>query len=230
MKIAVLGGSFNPPHMCHVFISCYVLAGFDVDQVWFVPCYKHAFGKKLVPFHHRFMMCCLAVESIREDLVNVSSIEQERHGTSWTIETVRYLKDSYPDHDFTWIIGSDVLSELDKWKDFEQLRQLISFIVVPRAGSSSEMDDRSQKGKISLSGKTSRCLNEQRKEKTNLTQDTEYLKRLKTQVSRADTLAFQFPNISSTLIRKRVKQEKPITHLVPKKIEEYIRTHKLYQE
>ena len=195
MNIAVLGGSFNPPHMCHVFMSCYVLATFDIAQVWFVPCYKHAFGKELVSFQHRFTMCCLAVESLREELVKVSSIEQERHGTSWTIDTVRYLKTSYPEHDFIWILGSDVLDELDKWKGFDQLQELISFIVVPRAGFL----------KIKK------------------------IKGLKAQIDQADFLSVQLPNISSTLVRERVRQKKPITHLVPRKIEEYICTHKLYE-
>jgi nicotinate-nucleotide adenylyltransferase len=135
MKIAVLGGSFNPPHICHVFVSCYVVATGEVDQLWLVPCYKHAFGKELASFQHRLTMCGLAVEAFRPDVVKVSAIEEERQGTSWTIDTVRYLKATYPEHDFTWIIGSDVLDELDRWKDFDQLQQLISFIVVPRAGS-----------------------------------------------------------------------------------------------
>jgi len=191
MRVAVLGGSFNPPHICHVFISCYVLTTFDIDQVWFVPCYKHAFGKELLSFHHRFTMCCLAVESLRKDLVKVSSIEKERHGTSWTIDTVRYLKADYPGHDFTWIIGSDVLDEMDKWKDFEQIQQLVSFIVIPRAG---------------------------------------FLHKSHDHLYYSDNLNFQLPNVSSTLVRERVKQKKPITHLVPGKIEDYIRTHRLYEE
>jgi nicotinate-nucleotide adenylyltransferase len=180
-KIAVLGGSFNPPHICHVFICYYVFATTDVDQTWVVPCYRHAFGKKLAPFQHRLTMCRLAMESLREGVVLVSAIEEERQGISWTIDTVRYLRNKYPEHEFRWIIGSDVLDEFDTWKDVDQLRQLISFIVVPRAGSHV-----------------------------------------------GDPEGFQLPNISSTLIRERIKQQKSIHHLVPKKIETYIRLHKLY--
>jgi nicotinate-nucleotide adenylyltransferase len=229
MKIAVLGGSFNPPHMCHVFMSCYVLAAFDIDQVWFVPCYKHAFRKELVSFHHRFTMCCLAVESLREELVAVSSIEKNRDGTSWTIDTVRYLKTSYPEHDFTWIIGSDVLDELDTWKDVDQLQELISFIVIPRADFLRKPYARSQNRKIPGSGKNTGCISGRGKEIRELSQNIGKIKGLKEQIYHSDMLSVQLPNISSTLVRERVKQKKSIAHLVPRKIEEYIRTHKLYE-
>jgi nicotinate-nucleotide adenylyltransferase len=230
MKIAVLGGSFNPPHICHVFICYYVLATTDVEQVWWVPCYRHAFGKELASFHHRFTMCCLAVESMREEFVKVSPIEKERQGTSWTIDTVRYLKDRYPDHAFTWIIGSDVLDELDKWKDFDQLQQLISFIVIPRAGSFPEIHDHLQNGEFPGFERHARELNGQGRPFFNITQYPTNLERLNEQGYCSDMSRFQLPNISSTLIREQIKQYKPIYHLVPKKIVEYIRAHKLYQE
>ena len=189
MNIAVLGGSFNPPHICHVFISCYVLASVEIDQVWFLPCYKHAFRKELAPFHHRFRMCCLALELLREDRVHVSAIEKERQETSWTIDTVRDLKMQYPDDNFTWIIGSDVLLELKQWKDFDHLASLISFLVVPRSGFSSDFSD---------------------------------------SIANIERLEFQLPNISSSLIRKRIKNKQSIESLVPKHVAEYIRMYKLY--
>lgn len=190
MNIAVLGGSFNPPHLCHLFISCYVLASVAVDQVWFLPCYQHAFGKELAAFHHRFTMCGLAAELLRADRVHVSAIEQERRGTSWTIDTVRYLKKHYPEDNFTWIIGSDVLPELKQWKGFDQLVSLVSFLVVPRAGFSADCS---------------------------------------AQIAAIESLEFQLPNISSSLIRERVKNKQSITYLVPKNIADYIRTHQLYE-
>lgn len=230
MKIAVLGGSFNPPHICHVFISCYVLATFDIEQVWFVPCYKHAFGKELVSFDHRFTMCCLAIESLREDSVTVSSVEKERHGTSWTIDTVRSLKTSYPEHDFTWIIGSDVLDELATWKDIDQLQQLISFIIVPRADFLQSPDDRAQNREKADIRKEPAYMSGQKEEMCHFPQNMRTIKDLKRQIDHSEMVNIQLPNISSTLVRERVKQKKPISHLVPRKIEEYIRVHRLYEE
>jgi nicotinate-nucleotide adenylyltransferase len=183
MKIAVLGGSFNPPHICHLLACYYVLATTDVAQVWLVPCYKHAFGKELASFQHRFSMCSLAVETICADRVKVSAVEEERQGTSWTVETVRYLQAAYPEHEFTWVIGSDVVEELPHWKDFAQLQQLITFLVVPRAGV----------------------------EQSSAASD------------------FQLPNVSSTLVRERIRQHQSIDQLVPKNVATYITTHNLYK-
>ncbi len=140
MKIAILGGSFNPPHICHTFVCCYVLSTTDVDQIWMVPCYRHAFGKTLETFQHRFAMCRYAVEPLQESRVIVSAIEQERRGTSWTIDTARYIRAQYPDHEFVWVIGSDVLTDLGNWKNVEELNHLITFLVVPRSGFSQESD------------------------------------------------------------------------------------------
>ncbi len=207
MNVAILGGSFNPPHICHIFITQYVLATSEVNQIWFLPCYKHAFGKPLTAFHHRLAMCSLAVESFQENRVRVLPLEKERKGTSWTIETVRYLQQQFSDIYFIWIMGSDVLSEIEKWKDFDQLQHMISFVVVPRAG----------------------MLNQQ-----HTTSDREIrstiLIELKKQSDELEQQGVVLPNISSSLVRERVKQKRSIHHLVPRKVEEYIYAHGLYQE
>lgn len=187
MQIAILGGSFNPPHVCHLLMSCYALATTDVDQVWWVPCYRHAFGKDLLSFEHRFAMCRLAVEPLGEHRMVVSAIEQERQGISWTIDTVRYIHQQFPKYHMRWIIGSDVLGELERWKEFDQLQQLVSFLVIPRAGFALDS------------------------------------------LLPIETLAVELPNISSSMIRDRVKQRQTITSLVPRSVEAYIRQHHLYE-
>ena len=206
MKVAVLGGSFNPPHICHVFISCYVLATAPVEQVWFVPCAKHAFGKTLAPFAHRLAMCRLAAETLRPDRVHVSAIEEDRPGTSWTIDTVRWLQAAHPAHEFTWIIGSDVLAELDRWKDFDELRQRIAFLVIPRAASG--------RGRPAAAPEPAHPI----------------VRGLRDQIAALERLDFRLPDISSTLIRECVKRQQPIAHLVPQNVAAYIRAHNLYED
>ncbi len=211
MRIAILGGSFNPPHICHTFVCCYVLATTDVDQIWVVPCYQHAFRKTLEAFHHRFAMCRHAVEPLQESRVIVSAIEQERRGTSWTIDTVRYLRAQYPEHEFLWVIGSDVLTDLGNWKNVEELNQLISFLVVPRSGFSQESEVmRATSDSPDSSHPTNRPHLNLRRELV-------------------DTSDFQLPGISSSLIRQRVKAGQSITHLVSKPVADYIQTHQLYR-
>jgi nicotinate-nucleotide adenylyltransferase len=210
MKVAILGGSFNPPHLCHIFIAHYVLATAEVDQLWLLPCYKHAFGKILAPFHHRLAMCALAITSFQQDLVKVLPLEQERQGTSWTIDTVRYVKQKYPNIDFSWIIGSDVLDELDQWKEFGQLQHLISFLVVPRADYRRETI--AQQDRVSHSW-----------------EESPGLQRLQEQCEALEHQGIRFPNISSSLVRERVKRHHSIHHLVSQRVEEYIYAHDLYK-
>ncbi len=211
MKVAILGGSFNPPHICHLLLMHYVLTTSPMDQIWCLPCYKHAFGKKLLPFHHRLEMCSLAIESFREDRVKVLPLERDRQGTSWTIETVLYVKKLYPELDLTWIIGSDVLPELDQWKGFERLQSLVSFFVVPRAGASHEHINHVSGHHATISQNVSGTLRE-----------------LRTQCRLLEEQGVLLPNISSSLIRERVKQQQPIHHLVPRAVEEYMYAHQLY--
>lgn len=112
--------------------------------------------------------------------------------------------------DFAWIIGSDVLQELSNWKDVEQLQELVSFLVVPRAG----FVDAITKFRNS----------------ENSFDNSRLLHQLSDRVHYLGEQEFQLPNISSTQIRERIKQKQPIHHLVSRKIEAYIYAHQLYQE
>lgn len=212
MNIALLGGSFNPPHICHIFIAQYVLATADVEQVWFLPCYQHAFGKQLAPFEHRLALCQLAVASFPEHRIKVLPLERERQGTSWTIDTVRYVTRMFPDMHFMWIIGSDVLFELDKWKDFDQLQELISFVIVPRAGAEpvdvSQLVDHS----TARSSKARQTLHQLHAQCQELKQQGIFL-----------------PDISSSRIRERIKNGLSIQHLVPRLVQNYIEKYSLYK-
>ncbi|MDY0094945.1 MAG: nicotinate (nicotinamide) nucleotide adenylyltransferase [Candidatus Vecturithrix sp.] len=211
-KIALLGGSFNPPHICHVFIAQYVLATTDVEQVWFLPCYQHAFGKRLAPFEHRFALCQLAVASFPENRIKVLPLERERQGTSWTIDTVRYVIRKFPDMRFIWIIGSDVLSELDKWKDFDQLQELISFMIVPRAEAEPVTISQLVIHSRSHSSKTRQTLHQLHAQCQELQQQGIFL-----------------PDVSSSRIRERIKNGLPIQHLVPRRVNDYIEKYSLYK-
>ncbi|GAK55527.1 probable nicotinate-nucleotide adenylyltransferase [Candidatus Vecturithrix granuli] len=212
MNIALLGGSFNPPHICHIFIAQYVLATTDVEQVWFLPCYQHAFGKQLAPFEHRLALCQLAVASFSEHRIKVLPLERERQGTSWTIDTVRYVIRMFPDMHFIWIIGSDVLSELDKWKDFDQLLELISFVIVPRAGAEPIDVSPSSNHPMVDSSKARQTLHQLRAQYQELKQQGIFL-----------------PDVSSSRIRERIKNGLSIQHLVPRPVKDYIEKYSLYR-
>ena len=135
MKIALLGGSFDPPHNAHREACAYLLEQEDFDRVWLMPTYKHAFGKELASFEHRAAMCALLSTPFRGRVL-VSEVERNLAGAgvNRTIDTVRYLKAHHPQEDFTFVIGSDNLEQLSEWKDIERLKQEIEFLVLRRPG------------------------------------------------------------------------------------------------
>lgn len=159
MRIALLGGSFNPPHVGHLMNAYYVLATQPVDRVWLLPVFRHPFEKKLAPFEDRVRMCELAASRFAGG-IEVSRAEAEAPGTGRTIETLEYLLGKHPEHAFSLVIGSDILPERTKWKSFDRIEQLARVIVVSRSGfpapeatgpalpevSSSEVRDRLTKG------------------------------------------------------------------------------------
>lgn len=139
MEVALLGGSFNPPHLGHQMICLYLLEGEGFQQVWLVPTYKHAFSKKLERFEDRVEMCRLMAEVFSGRVV-VSDLESQLpsdHGNR-TVDTVDALKMKYPGITFTLAIGSDLLPETSKWNDIERLKHDVDFLVLLRAGHESK--------------------------------------------------------------------------------------------
>ena len=134
MRVALFGGSFNPPHVAHQMVALYVLETAPVDEVWFVPAYEHAFGKPLAPYADRLQMCELAAAALRPR-VRVSSVEGEIGGRSLTLRTVRRLAELHPEHAFSLVIGSDLQGDIASWYGGDELQRTVPFIVVGRPGN-----------------------------------------------------------------------------------------------
>lgn len=133
MKIALFGGSFDPPHLGHQMVCLYVLATEPIDALWIVPTHLHAFGKPLTPFEHRLALCRRMAEPFGPK-VEVSAVERERGGVSRTADTVRHLLAARPDDEFSLIVGADLLAEIPAWYDGEALQRMVPFLVVGRGG------------------------------------------------------------------------------------------------
>lgn len=129
MNIAILGGSFDPPHNGHLSIAQQILRLTDTQQVWLMPCYYHPFAKTLTPFQHRLMMAKFLVS----DRIQVSDFEIQKRGTSYTIDTLNGLAAQHPHHKLSWIIGDDQISSFQKWKNWEEIVTKYTIIVVPRS-------------------------------------------------------------------------------------------------
>lgn len=131
-RVALLGGSFNPPHICHVLLSVYLLETVDIDEVWWIPVHRHAFAKDstLRPFEHRLAMC----KRVAADYpgIRVDDIERGLNAPSYTVDTIAALRSAHGTHTFSWLIGSDILPELHRWHRWEDLRAQLRFLVVGR--------------------------------------------------------------------------------------------------
>lgn len=132
--LGVLGGSFDPPHSGHVLLAAYALSVAPIDGLLVVPTFEHAFGKPLTPFEHRVQMCQLAFGFMKG--VEVSRIEEELGGPSYTVHTLEALSGECPERGLRLIVGADILDEAHRWKDFERVRELAPLFVVDRAGFS----------------------------------------------------------------------------------------------
>lgn len=132
MRLAVYGGSFDPPHRAHVLAAKHVLATGQADRVLVVPVFQHAFSKHMEPFEHRVRMCEIAFGGLEH--VEVSAIEAELPPPSYTVQTLRALQGRYPRAELRFVVGTDALRESHKWHNFDELRQLAPLIVLGRVG------------------------------------------------------------------------------------------------
>ena len=132
-NVALLGGSFNPPHTCHILCATWVLTARPVDEVWLMPVGQHAFGKNLEPFEHRMAMCEAAIEPIRHHC-RVTDIEQRLGGQNRTLDTLSVLDREHPDVNFSLIIGADILLESHLWKGWDTLKNQYGFHILGRDG------------------------------------------------------------------------------------------------
>jgi nicotinate-nucleotide adenylyltransferase len=135
MKVAVFGGSFNPPHVAHALAALLVLSTEDVDRLLVVPAYQHPFGKPLAPFTDRAAMCDLAMGWIPG--VEVSRVEESLGGESRTLRTLEHLASQHPDWQLRLVVGADILTEAPRWFGFDAIAKLAPPIVLARAGVAS---------------------------------------------------------------------------------------------
>ena len=137
-RVALFGGSFNPPHAAHQLVALYVLETQPVDEVWFVPVYAHVFGKALAPFEHRVAMCELAIAALGPR-VKISRAEETLAQApdfqgSRTLDLVEHLRDAHPEVTLRFIVGSDILADAAKWYRWDDIVAMAPLIVIGRAG------------------------------------------------------------------------------------------------
>ena len=187
MKIGLFFGSFNPIHIGHLIIANTIYDRSELDQVWFVVSPQNPLKKRksLVHEFDRLRMVELAIEDNFH--FRASDVEFAMPKPSYTIDTLAYLSDQYPQHQFSLFLGSDSVKQLKRWKNYEQILKHYEIFVYPRPGDSPGFDHDS-----------------------------------------LNWIEAPLLDISATFIRDSIKNDLSVKYLLPEKVEEYIRSKKLY--
>lgn len=210
-KIGILGGTFNPIHIAHLIMAEYALEELNLDRILFMPSGNppHKDKNLIISNDDRKAMIELAINSNEKFIF--SDIELNRSGKIYTVDTLRILKETNPDNEYYFIMGEDSLLYFDNWKEPENIVKVANIVVARRNSGSSSNYDKSY-------------LNDMDKK---LLEKKAFLEK----EYNADIFFLTMPNIdiSSTVIRDRIKSDKSINYLVPKEVLNYIKEKNLYK-
>lgn len=200
MKIGIIGGSFDPIHLGHLAMAEYLREIKNLDKILFIPTGNapHKTYESLA--EQRLEMVKLAIED--NEYFSFCQIEVLKETTSYTAETLKELKEKWPEAEFNFIIGTDNLFSIEKWYKIEELGKLTKILV----------SNRIYKEGLSI---------EEVMEKCKFLENQFNLK-----IDIVDSPVFE---ISSSDIRRRIKNHMSIKYLLPKKVEDYIRDNGLYK-
>lgn len=216
MRIGILGGTFNPIHFGHLRAAEEVRETLGLDKVLFIPSGNPPLkAAGLADSLQRYEMVRLA--AVRNRFFEVLDIECARPGKSYTVDTVKTLKERHRGDQLSFILGIDAFLDLPNWYEPEELVSMVDFAVISRPGS------------LFASLLSSPYLVPDRKCLADLDAGTVLSCRLALRSSMAAVLTRVTPMaISSTDIRKRVRQGQTIKYLLPEDVESFIISNRLF--
>ncbi|MDB5108491.1 MAG: nicotinate-nucleotide adenylyltransferase [Candidatus Binatus sp.] len=212
MRVGIFGGSFNPIHFGHLRAAEEAREALALDLVYFVPAASppHKVEGELAPADHRMQMVRLATKGNRHFMA--SDVEIRRTGRSYTIDTVRhYLATLRQPATLYLLMGADQFSELETWKDPEELVRLCNIAVHSRPLSDAPGPPRISVAALKRFGYTE--------------EDDHYLQPGGKTLSFLDTTFFP---VSATEIRRKLQRGKSINYLIPGDVVDYIQRHQVY--
>lgn len=199
-RLGIMGGTFDPVHYGHLVAAEGARYQFQLEEIIFVPTGRppHKAPEKVSKPHHRLALTHLAINT--NPFFAVSTMEIERTGLSYTIDTVRETSNLFPGAQIFFITGADAVLEILNWKNVAELLSMCFFIAATRPGY------RLCSLKAGLPGFSP------------------------AQLERIIVMEVPALAISSTDIRQRVREGRPIKYLLPEPVENYILEHGLYQK
>lgn len=155
-KIGIYGGSFDPIHHAHLILARETLETLDLSEVIFVPAAQspHKADTTPAPAEVRWEMITSAIRG--EPRFAVSRVEIDRPPPSYTVTTVEELRALYPDAECFFLLGEDNFEQLGSWHRFEELRQMVKFVVLDRSETEVEYPCPTIRRKIDISATTIR--------------------------------------------------------------------------
>ncbi|MES1212808.1 MAG: nicotinate-nucleotide adenylyltransferase [Leifsonia sp.] len=147
-RIGVMGGTFDPIHNGHLVAASEVQQSFELDEVIFVPTGQPWMKEGVSPAEHRYLMTVIATAS--NPRFTTSRIDIDRGGITYTIDTLRELRQLHPAADLFFITGADAVAQIVEWKDVEELWELAHFVAVSRPGHALSIRGLPEQGVSSL--------------------------------------------------------------------------------
>ncbi len=197
-RLGIMGGTFDPIHYGHLVAAEMARSEFNLSKVLFIPSGKppHKDRRDISEAVLRFEMIELAIQD--NPAFDISALELERKGPSYTVDTLRVLRRTWPEHELYFITGTDALREIFSWREAEEILTMTEFIGAARPGFDA-----------------SDFLLQVQQEHPETQGRIHYLE--------VPALA-----ISSTDIRTRVKRGLPIRYLLPEPVRHFIQQYGLY--
>ena len=208
MRLGIFGGTFDPPHVGHLLAGSDAIEHLALDRLILVPAATQPLkaSRATAPAKHRLAMVRLTIAS--DARFGVDSIELEREGLSYTVDTLREYARRYPSAERYFLVGEDVLSSFAQWREPQTVLELASLAVLSRRADSANAAERTAAGeqpgvtRIVLDGEPAR---------------------------RVTLVPTRRIDVSSTEIRDRVKSGRSIHGFVTDGVAEYISSHGLYR-
>ena len=204
MRLGILGGTFNPIHLGHLLLAECAREQCDLDQVWFIPTATppHKTSRDLLPGAQRLALVRLAIRG--HPSFRASDLEVRLGGISYTLKTVRLIRARVPRAHLVLIVGSDMLQV--RWHGLSELSRLCTFAAAPRW--------------FNLTHHPSNHPESRRRTNTGRSPGFPRMRRI----------VMPQVEISSSMIRARVRRGRSLQYLVPEAVARSITRHRFFQE